>query len=130
MAVHQVRKDDPRGVFCYTKKSPLELPPGWRHLDMPGIDSGTFAFEQACIRYPQAQIVVIGADGILGVDHNTNYEYAWRKGHQPTATTHEKHRKTLKELLVLYHPNYVFISDHKDSEIKTQSKEAFLSQNH
>lgn len=121
VCVHSVRTDTsfPGGINCYTKESPLELPPGWRQMPTPGIDSGSFALEQAFIRYPNAQHIVIGADGILEQDYTTVYDYHFRKGAQTRTTVHKRYRKTVIELLALYHTNCVFASDTPDPEIRT-----------
>jgi hypothetical protein len=127
ICVHNVRIDPlfPGGIHCYTKESPLELPHGWRQQRMPGIDSGTFAIEQAFIRYPNHKHVIIGADGLLQHNYETVYDYHFRKGASTRRSVHERYRKTLIDLLVLYHKDYIFISEHKDTEIRTQTLEAF-----
>lgn len=126
VTVAHIRGDQPAGVYFCTKRSGLELPPGWDHLPTPGIDSGSFAIEQALIRYPHRRLVVIGADGILGQDHHTQYAYPWRRGQQPTAQSHITHRNTVIGLLEKYKPNYVFISDRPDPQIRTQTRDDFI----
>lgn len=131
MCVHSVRKDPlrPDGIHCYTKQSPLELPPGWRQKPTPGIDSGSFALEQAFVRYPKHQHIIIGADGILLQNHESVYEYQFRNGMSPREIPHKRHRKTVLELLELYQPNYAFVSDEQDPEIKTITYDTFRKQN-
>lgn len=126
ICVHNIRTDVqfPGGINCYTKETNLELPPGWRHMPTPGIDSGSFAIEQAFVRYPKHRHVIIGADGILKQDYTTVYNYEFRNGTQTRQSVHERYRKTVLELLVLYQTNYIFASDNKDPEIRTQTHDA------
>lgn len=127
ICVHNVRIDPlfPGGIHCYTKQSPLELPPGWRQQTMPGIDSGTFAIEQAFVRYPNHKHVIIGADGLLEQNYETVYDYHFRNGATTRESVHKRYRKTVLEILDLYRTEYVFISDTTDTEIRTQTREAF-----
>lgn len=122
IAVHNIRKDRPR-CECWTKKSPLELPHGWNHAPTPGIDSGSFALEQACLR-ETGRLVIIGADGILGLDSTTNYDYHWRT-HQPSQRIHQRHRTTVEQIIDCYNPNYVFITNKKDT-LRTMTFEQYI----
>lgn len=121
ITVAHIVKDKPN-CECWTKKSPLPLPPGWQHATTPGIDSGSFALEQAYLRFPDEAVTVIGADGILGTDHTTRYEYTWRNGHQPNQNTHERHKKTVIELLNHYNNPTTFICNSLESINKSDIK--------
>lgn len=127
ICVHNVRIDPqyPGGINCYTKQSTLEIPPGWRQMPTPGIDSGSFAIEQAFIRYPKHRHVIIGADGILQQQYETVYDYHFRNGTQTRKAVHDRYRKTVIELLQLYDTDYVFVSEQQDPEIRTTSIDTF-----
>jgi hypothetical protein len=94
-------------------------------MPSPGIDSGTFAMEQAFIRYPHAEHVVIGADGILEQDYNTSYEYKFRNNMGTRREIYKRYRKTVFELLELYQPNCVFVSEHPDTQLRTATIDTF-----
>ena len=117
--VAAIRGEDHPDIEYWTKQSPLELPPDWLHKPIPGIDSGTFALEHACVTYPEMRKVIIGADGILGIDNTTHYEYRWRNNRQPHPQTHQRHRKTVLELKNKYNQQMVFISEHTDPQLET-----------
>lgn len=120
MTVHNIRKDNPRCVL-WTKQSNLnlELPEGWRAAPTPGIDSGSFALEQAMIQYPDREKIIIGADGILELETRTVYEYSWRQGYTPREKTYRIHRKTIKELLERYHQRVRFVSEQPSQHVET-----------
>ena len=126
VTVAHIRSNQPSNVYFCTKKTGLELPLNWHDLEPPGIDSGSFALEQAFVRYPQRHAVIIGADGILMQDHNTNYDYPWRRGQQPTQNSHQTHRNTVLGLIEKYKPNYVFISNQPDPQLRTQTRDDFI----
>lgn len=131
ICVHNIRIDPlyPGGINCYTKQSGLELPPGWRQMPIPGIDSGSFALEQAFIRYPNHKHIVIGADGILEKNFETVYDYHFRNGTQTRESVHKRYRKTVIELLELYQPNCVFISETPDPRLRTERIDTFRKTN-
>jgi hypothetical protein len=79
----------------WTKTSPLELPRGWHEIPAPGIDSGSLAVSLALTR--PGTVIVIGADGVMGGDHTTEYHYRWHQ-HPPKQKIHQRHRRSLVEL--------------------------------
>tara|TARA_R110000796_G_scaffold56604_1_gene131174 strand:+ start:584 stop:1144 length:561 start_codon:yes stop_codon:yes gene_type:complete len=89
---------------------------------IPGIDAGSFAFEQSMIRYPLHQHIIIGADGILGLDHITRYKYAWRSTTQVQQKVHKLHEQTFLKLIKQYDCNYVFVSNQNHKEFKTANE--------
>lgn len=84
----------PAGQF-WTKARPLDLPPGWRQREFPGVDSGTSAILLGLELYGSAH--VIGADGILQGDSSTLYHYKWHP-RGPRPGRHSRFRKTAREL--------------------------------
>lgn len=120
MAVHAIRKEAPECRNFYTKKTPLELPPGWQHHNIPGIDSGSYAIEQACIQYPRHTKIIIGADGVLKLNSTTRYVYAWRGGRQPQGRTHLQHRDTVIALTQKYsNQKLLFVTNCQDTYMET-----------
>jgi len=119
--VAAIRGESHPDIEYWTKQSSLELPPGWLQQTIPGIDSGTFAMQHAYQHYPDMRKIIIGADGILGQDHTTHYQYNWRGKNQPHPKTHSRHRKTVLELLEKYNQPTVFISKHTDPQLETMT---------
>lgn len=79
----------------WTRDSALPLPPGWQSRPSPGIDSGSLAVAVA-LEFAD-QVMVIGADGVMGGDHSNIYPYPWHRT-QPTERIHRRHRQALIEL--------------------------------
>ena len=50
---------------------------GWTVEPLPGADSGSYAVDLA-LNHTDEAVVVIGADGILGLESATVYNYTWR----------------------------------------------------
>lgn len=97
MTVAEIRREYPAAAPWqqWTKTSVLELPPGWQQIPAPGIDSGSLAVSVALTR-PGA-VIIVGADGVMGGDHLTAYEYRWHKL-PPKPQIHLRHRRTLVAL--------------------------------
>jgi hypothetical protein len=119
--VKRIIDDEPQGIWLYTKHR-NQTPRGWRGKVIPGIDSGSFAFERALLLYPDHEHFIIGADGILKHSHDTVYEYDWHtRSNRPTS--HNIHRQTFVKLIEQYQPNYWFVSDTPDTELRTLKHE-------
>lgn len=122
MTVAQIRGElegKPLPCEFWTKESSLELPPDWHHRPTPGIDSGSAAVAHA-LELTSAEIIVIGADGILGGSNETAYKFAWHP-QGPTAKTHLRHREytlTLQQR----NPRILLVSELPHSDFKTISK--------
>lgn len=89
---------------------------------IPGIDAGSFAFEQSMLHYPKKTHIIIGADGILGVDHTTRYKYAWRDTTQVQSKVHRLHQQTFLKLINQYDCDYIFVSEQPHKEFKTANE--------
>lgn len=76
----------------YTRESSLPLPEGWQSRPSPGIDSGSLAVQVALEL--ASQVLVIGADGVTGLDHSTVYSYPWHRS-PPSQRIHLRHRQAL-----------------------------------
>ena len=119
--IERIDQDDPKHMWLYTKHR-NRVPRGWRGKVIPGLDSGSFAFERALIMYPECQHIVIGADGILEQDHKTVYDYDWHTKSNRNYS-HNLHRQTFLKVIKQYEPNYWFVSDTPDKDIRTISFE-------
>lgn len=93
-------------------------PQHWKGHVIPGIDAGTFAIEQSFLTYPEHTHIIIGADGLLGVDHTTRYLYAWR-AYAPRPAIHKQHRNTLVALTKKYSCEYYMLSEVPDKKLRT-----------
>lgn len=141
MTVAEIRgqlEGQPQPCRFWTKESSLELPPGWQHMPAPGIDSGSFAVARALLR--PDPVIVIGADGIMGGEHSTEYAYRWHP-RGPTESIHLRHRLALQALVQNYpgrvtvcwpdrdndfvtlHPNEVFelLNKYRKEELRGQT---------
>lgn len=122
MTVAHIRgelENKPLPCKFWTKESSLELPPDWHHRPTPGIDSGSAAVAHA-LELTSAEVIVIGADGILGGSNETAYTFPWHP-QGPTAKTHLRHREytlTLQQR----NPRILLVSEQAHSDFKTISK--------
>ena len=125
-AIRIIEGEAPGGIQLFSKRYP-DIGLRWQKKTIPGIDSGSFALEQALIIYPASLVFVIGADGILKQDNNTRYEYEWRHGRQPSSHTHLRHRLTMQQTISKYKKSrVVFVSDNQDPELETITHENFI----
>jgi hypothetical protein len=126
MTVAHIRgelENKPLPCEFWTKETPLELPPEWHHRPTPGIDSGSAAIAHA-LTLTTAEIIVIGADGVLGGSNETAYTFPWHPD-GPTAKTHRRHSEYI---LTLQQRNdrILIVSDLENSQFKTISKHQAL----
>jgi len=125
-AIRIIEGEAPGGIQLFSKRYP-DIGVRWQKKTIPGIDSGSFALEQALIIYPNSIVYVIGADGILRQDNTTRYEYEWRNGRQPNSHTHQRHRQSMIGLINKYKKSrVVFVSDNQDPELETITHENFI----
>lgn len=117
LAVHEIRKQGLMrdGVEYWCKTSSLELPPGWREFDVPGMDSGSAAIQLAKNLYPGQPIICVGFDGILGIDNSNAYQYPFRP-HPTTERIREKHRRSVIEIAQTCDVQFVSIQPHEQLE--------------
>lgn len=116
-AINEYFNGSARPCEFWTKNHPQALP-DWHHRSIPGIDSGSYAIEIALLRN-QNPVLVIGADGILGGEHQTAYHYPW-ENKEPTARVHAIHRQSVVKLN-RQHPNRLtFVWPQLDPDLKTQ----------
>lgn len=108
----------------WTKQSPLELPPRWGHLPIPGIDSGSAALKHCLDTHP-GPVIVIGADGVLGGDHETAYAYPWRHS-QPTETIHLRHRRACLEVVQQHPDRVIWAWPQPDPDFRTKTQAEIL----
>lgn len=121
-----VEAEAPGGIQLMSKRYP-GIGVRWQQKIIPGIDSGSFAIEQALIRFGSRPIYVIGADGILQQQHKTVYEYEWRGGRDPHPRTHQRHRQTVLKLIDRYRPKRLwFVNDSNDQQLRTITHENFV----
>lgn len=100
----------------WLKDSPLETPPNWHDYQFPGIDSGSAALKLSGELYSN-EIIVIGFDGVLGLDNGNTYSYKFRP--YPTKEhTREKHRKSVIQLLPNL-PRVRFVSEQPHQSLET-----------
>ena len=89
-----------QGLFSrWTRKSSLELPPGWQEFRAPGTDSGTAAIQLAVDLYPTRDIVCIGFDGVLHNNVANRYTYSFRGKSTPRQSNAAKHRSSIQDLI-------------------------------
>ncbi len=86
-----VREGQP-SCRLWTREGSLPLPPGWQSSPSPGIDSGSLAVFIA-LEFVKT-VWVIGADGVLGLDHTNIYRYPWHRT-PPSERIHLRHRQAL-----------------------------------
>lgn len=113
-------------VRLWTRRGPLELPPGWRDLAAPGIDSGSLAVSVA-LELGADTVTVIGADGVLGVDHSNIYHYPWHP-QQPKRHIHTRHRRTLVELSRQHWGRIIVNSGKADPDLITATDQNILEE--
>ena len=126
MTVAQIRGElEKKPLPCefWTRESVLELPPDWQHRPCPGIDSGSAAIAHA-LDLTTAEVIVIGADGVLGGSNATAYHFPWHPN-GPTAKTHRRHSEYI---LTLQQRNdrILIVSDIENPQFKTISKSQAL----
>lgn len=122
MTVAHIRgelENQPLPCEFWTRESSLELPPLWNHRPTPGIDSGSAAIAHA-LELTSAEIIVVGADGVLGGSNATAYTFPWHP-QGPTAKTHRRHSEYI---LTLQQRNdrILIVSDIDNPQFKTISK--------
>jgi len=107
----------PQGVEYWTKTSPLELPPGFKQIEAPGIDSGSLAIHLAQTLYPNNTTVCVGFDGILRENTNNRYTYKFRgHTHRAKAQTYERYRSQAIKLAQT--APTLFVGNVPDSELE------------
>ena len=122
MTVAQIRGElerKPLPCEFWTRESVLELPPDWNHMKTPGIDSGSAAVAHA-LELTLAEVIVIGADGVLGGSNATAYTFPWH----PAGPNEKTHRRHSEYLLTLQqrNPRILIVSDIHNPQFKTISK--------
>ena len=103
----------------WTRESVLELPPDWQHMKTPGIDSGSAAVAHA-LELTSAEVIVIGADGVLGGSNATAYTFPWHPA-GPNPKTHLRHSEYILTLQQR-NPRILIVSDILNPQFKTISK--------
>ena len=88
-------------------------PKHWQGCRIPGLDAGSFALEQSILTYPDHTHIVIGGDGVLGIDHITRYRYAWRHSQLIASRTHKLHRVSYVQVCKTYSEAEVIFVSHK-----------------
>lgn len=129
MTVAAIRKHLPGAELpcrMWTRLSSLELPPGWQQRPAPGIDSGSMAIDLA-LSLVTGPVLVVGADGMLGRDHSTAYEYRWHP-QPPTPRIHQRHRSTVVELAKKNPHRILMVTDQPDPDLKTITLDQALQQ--
>ena len=104
----------------WTRESVLELPPDWNHMKTPGIDSGSAAIAHA-LELTSAEVIVIGADGVLGGSNLTAYTFPWHPA-GPNPKTHLRHSEYILTLQQR-NPRILIVSDIVNPQFKTISKD-------
>lgn len=115
-AVDEYFNGSQRPCEFWTKNHPAPYP-GWRSQSIPGIDSGSYAIELA-LQHTRFKVLVIGADGILGGEHQTAYTYSWQTK-PPNERIHQIHRQTVVKLNSQYPDRLRFVWPQLDSQLKT-----------
>ena len=126
MTVAQIRgelENKPLPCEFWTRESVLELPPDWNHRPTPGIDSGSAAIAHA-LDLTTAEVIVIGADGVLGGSNDTAYHFPWH----PNGPNEKTHRRHSEYILTLQQRNerILIVSDIENPQFKTISKSQAL----
>jgi len=103
----------------WTRESVLELPPDWQHMKTPGIDSGSAAIAHA-LELTSAEVIVVGADGVLGGSNDTAYTFPWHPA-GPNPKTHLRHSEYILTLQQR-NPRILIVSDIVNPQFKTISK--------
>jgi len=122
MTVAHIRgelENKPLPCEFWTRESVLELPPDWNHMKTPGIDSGSAAVAHA-LELTSAEVIVIGADGVLGGSNDTAYTFPWH----PNGPNEKTHRRHSEYILTLQqrNPRILIVSDIHNPQFKTISK--------
>lgn len=91
-------------------------PKHWTGCRIPGLDAGSFALEQSILTYPDRTHIVLGGDGVLGIDHMTRYKYAWRHSQLVQSKTHKLHRASYIEVCRKYQDAQVIFVSHKNED--------------
>ena len=104
----------------WTRESVLELPPDWNHMKTPGIDSGSAAIAHA-LELTTEEVIVIGADGVLGGSNLTAYTFPWHPA-GPNPKTHLRHSEYILTLQQR-NPRILIVSDIVNPQFKTISKD-------
>jgi hypothetical protein len=122
MTVAHIRgelENKPLPCEFWTRESVLELPPDWQHMKTPGIDSGSAAIAHA-LELTSAEVIVIGADGVLGGSNDTAYTFPWH----PAGPNEKTHRRQSEYILTLQqrNPRILIVSDIHNPQFKTISK--------
>ena len=107
----------------WTRESVLELPPDWNHMKTPGIDSGSAAIAHA-LELTTEEVIVIGADGVLGGSNLTAYTFPWHPA-GPNPKTHLRHSEYILTLQQR-NPRILIVSDIDNPQFKTISKSQAL----
>jgi hypothetical protein len=125
-AIAELIDDLPSHTQYWTKESALELPPGFKHLPAPGIDSGSLAIHLAHTLYPNNTILCIGFDGVLNGDTTNRYTYRFRNNNnQARPGIHQKHKRTIVRLAQEY--PVCFVNDTPDHELETMHYDQAIS---
>lgn len=111
----------------WTRESSLELPPGWQHQAVPGIDTGSAAVNHA-LTVVSGPVMVIGADGVCGRVTETVYQndYVWH-GRGSKKGIHQRHRRTLVELTERWPGRLKIVTDQPQQGLDTVTVAAVLS---
>ena len=108
----------PKKCEFYTRNHP-KISDRWNVVHAPGIDSGSFALSLA-LNFYSGSVLVIGGDGQLGQDYETNYDYQWAKK-TPTERIYALHRRTFIDLCST--DRVTWVSEHTNPTFKTITKE-------
>lgn len=113
--IDAVLKNEPK-IDIRVRARSRTYPEHWTGCRIPGLDAGSFALEQSILTYPDHTHIVLGGDGVLGIDHMTRYRYAWRHSQLVQAKTHRLHRTSYIQVCRTYSEAEVIFVSHKKED--------------